>query len=163
MRTCTKCSISKKESEFNWKNKNKKQRQKCCRKCTKAYKLTHYQNNKKDYLKKQKKNNIKTVERNQRFVFEDLCGRACVDCGNNDIRVLDYDHIDPSAKSFCIASAIFNHTCSLNRIQAEIDKCETRCANCHRIKTHPNGYRQRLLDLRSGRNEGQPKDQGSIV
>lgn len=56
---------------------------------------------------------------------------GCVDCGNKDYRVLDFDHVR-GTKLFSLHSA---HR-ALKSIYAEIEKCEVRCANCHRIQTY---------------------------
>jgi Zn finger protein HypA/HybF involved in hydrogenase expression len=56
----------------------------------------------------------------------------CVDCGNADIRVLDFDHQDPSVKEFNIGCDGLNRRTAL--LLLEIKKCDIRCANCHRIK-----------------------------
>ena len=55
---------------------------------------------------------------------------GCVDCGCNDPRVLDFDHI--GEKSFNVAAMAGGN---LRRVFEEIMKCEVRCSNCHRIKT----------------------------
>jgi hypothetical protein len=57
----------------------------------------------------------------------------CCECGNEDPRVLDFDHLDPSQKEFDISNAYYK--VSWERLKAEIDKCQVLCANCHRIKT----------------------------
>jgi len=53
--------------------------------------------------------------------------RGCIDCGTKDGR-LDFDHIDPSTKSFNLACS---HGWSWGRILGEVAKCEVRCASCH--------------------------------
>lgn len=58
----------------------------------------------------------------------------CIDCGEDDIVVLDFDHRDPSTKSFSISHRL-RGTTSWKRIFEEIQKCDIRCANCHRKKT----------------------------
>lgn len=59
---------------------------------------------------------------------------GCCDCGYNTHGVaLDFDHIDPTNKSFNISHRLCNST--LKRLFLEIRKCVVRCANCHRIKT----------------------------
>ena len=57
-----------------------------------------------------------------------------MDCGNGDIRVLTFDHLEPAEKDFNISKAVQNGT-SWERIQAEIAKCEIVCHNCHAIRT----------------------------
>jgi hypothetical protein len=63
-----------------------------------------------------------------------LSEHPCVDCGQQDIRVLEFDHVDPSTKSFCVGRGVTDGR-GLKSIQAEIAKCEVRCCNCHRIRT----------------------------
>jgi DNA-directed RNA polymerase subunit M/transcription elongation factor TFIIS len=58
---------------------------------------------------------------------------GCVDCGYNaHPSALDFDHIGDD-KHFDIGS---NTSASRERLQAEMDKCEVVCANCHRIRTY---------------------------
>lgn len=57
----------------------------------------------------------------------------CVDCGESDPVVLDFDHV-LGKKKFNIGSAASGKT--IAEIVAEIEKCEVRCANCHRRATH---------------------------
>lgn len=55
----------------------------------------------------------------------------CVDCGESDIRVLDFDHIRGD-KLFQVQSGKYK---VLSEILVEIEKCDVVCANCHRIRT----------------------------
>lgn len=74
-------------------------------------------------------------ERNRVRLVEYLLAHPCVDCGEKDIRVLDFDHRDASVKTAGISRmAVGGHYCWA-RILQEIEKCDVRCANCHRRRT----------------------------
>lgn len=62
-----------------------------------------------------------------------LRSKRCVDCGNNDIRVLEFDHKEGLDKIDNVGNMLYRNC--WKTILKEIDKCEIRCANCHRIKT----------------------------
>ena len=61
-----------------------------------------------------------------------LLEHPCVDCGETDITMLEFDHLRDKAKN---VSALMKGTSSWSRIEAEILKCVIRCANCHRRVT----------------------------
>lgn len=88
---------------------------------------------------KEKQNNIvkynnQLKQRNFAFVFRYLkIFGKCVDCGINDNRVLEFDHIKGNKVEGIIKLA--DKLASISRIKEEIRKCEIRCCNCHRIKT----------------------------
>ena len=57
---------------------------------------------------------------------------GCVDCGYDANPVaLDFDHVR-GEKLFGIGLGV---KMGIKRLQAELDKCVVRCANCHRIRT----------------------------
>lgn len=100
----------------------------------KEYQKKHYQKNKKAYKEK-----AKAYNRNQRKWGRDFITRVkrmygCVDCGVSNPIILEFDHVRGS-KVNNIADMV-NQSYSLTTIKEEIRKCEVRCANCHRIKTH---------------------------
>ncbi|MDP2705690.1 MAG: hypothetical protein Q8O49_00575 [bacterium] len=64
-----------------------------------------------------------------------LSSKKCVDCEENDPIVLDFDHKNPQNKTRMINKMLSGHY-SWKSIMAEIDKCDIRCANCHRRKTY---------------------------
>lgn len=72
--------------------------------------------------------------RNAIWILDFLSSHPCVDCGESDPIVLEFDHLDPATKAFNISKAR-REGYSLQRIQGEIKKCEVRCANCHRRRT----------------------------
>lgn len=55
----------------------------------------------------------------------------CVDCGETDPVVLEFDH--RGEKSFEVTQTFADR--SWRSILDEIEKCEVRCANCHRRRT----------------------------
>ena len=68
-------------------------------------------------------------------LFEFLSDKKCIDCGEHDPIVLDFDHIDPKNKFKIIGRMLSGHY-SWESVEKEIQKCEIRCANCHRRKTY---------------------------
>lgn len=69
--------------------------------------------------------------RNVRRMFDALaCG--CVDCGESDIVVLEFDHVGNKRAN---VSELAWSMASLSRLEAEIACCEVRCCNCHRRRT----------------------------
>jgi len=90
---------------------------------------THYQRNKSYYLSRNKVRR----NRNRDFVHKIKVERGCIDCSNKDGRVLEFDHLPQYHKVVDISIAC-NNGWSLEHLQREIDKCEVRCANCHKIK-----------------------------
>lgn len=76
-------------------------------------------------------NAIRRLE-NRRRLAAYLRQHPCVDCGESDIVVLDFDHIGPKRASI---STMLADGRSWASIQREIAQCVVRCANCHRVKT----------------------------
>lgn len=87
----------------------------------------------KEYNNIKQEHRKKGVARNREYVDNFLKDKKCVDCGNSDVRVLEFDHVRGIKKGH-ISHAIRN-AWNLNKLKAEIDKCEIRCCNCHRIVT----------------------------
>ena len=56
-----------------------------------------------------------------------MLGGKCVDCGTTEN--LQFDHKDPSKKSFNISCVLSERTFK------ELEKCELRCGDCHLEKT----------------------------
>lgn len=86
----------------------------------------------------------KTSDRNQRYIFQYLLEHPCVDCGETDILVLQFDHVTGS-KTNDVSQMKWN--CALEALQDEIAKTVVRCANCHQRVTEQRkpGYKTRLL------------------
>lgn len=59
-----------------------------------------------------------------------LLGDSCVECGTDEN--LEFDHIDPTTKSFNILESWAK---PIEVLLPEIAKCQLLCKNCHRAKT----------------------------
>lgn len=69
------------------------------------------------------------------FGFQDidhLARSACIDCGENDLLVLQFDHRDNRLKDI---GWLVGSGCRPRRVAEELEKCDIRCANCHRRGT----------------------------
>lgn len=94
----------------------------------------HYEANKEKIKARSKKKNIENRKRNKSYIQFVKSLSSCVDCGEDNPLVLEFDHVRGEKKSN--VSDMGNQSYSLKTIQKEIDKCEVRCANCHRIATY---------------------------
>ena len=81
---------------------------------------------------RKKRNRLATNQRARDYVWGVLTGSSCVDCGEDDPLVLEFDHRGDSPKLYNIAEMMDS---SVSLIMAEIAKCDVRCANCHKKKT----------------------------
>ena len=81
------------------------------------------------------------------LILEYLLDHPCVDCGETDPVVLEFDHLrDKRANVSALLGA------RLASLLAEIEKCDVVCANCHRRRTAARGGYYRFL------NAGEPRD-----
>ena len=65
-------------------------------------------------------------------------GKPCADCGLiYPPYVMDFDHIDPTGKTELVSQLVRMNS---SKMIEEMKKCELVCANCHRIRTHRQGY-----------------------
>lgn len=68
----------------------------------------------------------------------------CVDCGEDDPIVLEFDHLGDKTDS--LARMVRNNV-TFARLDEEVAKCEVRCANCHKRRTAVQfGWIHKLFD-----------------
>jgi hypothetical protein len=134
VKKCSKCQKEKGEVDFNFKKKALGIRQIQCKECTRLLIKNHYNKNRKYYLDKAIARNSKLRLEIHSYLRNLLSNKSCVDCGELDIRVLEFDHKN-GAQKFRAVSHLIRARFSLEKIKEEIGKCEIRCANCHRKKT----------------------------
>jgi len=80
----------------------------------------------------------------KKFIREYLELHPCVDCGEADPIVLDFDHVR-GEKTDSICNMTRRGRYGIPKILAEIAKCEVRCANCHRRVTEKRRVENRKL------------------
>ncbi len=132
MKYCSRCKSEKSEEYFAWRNISKGVLQSWCRPCNKDYYSELYKANKS--RRDQIKQNNKTWRTKRYSYVRDRLKSGCVDCGIDDIRVLEFDHVH-GTKISGVADMV-NQGASFDRVKEEIDKCEVRCRNCHAIRTY---------------------------
>lgn len=131
MKTCFKCKIPKSLNEFRTNKSKKDGYQHYCIECDKEFQAQWYQNNKEKCLTKAKTSNLKYRSENREYVIKYLKEHSCINCGEKDIVVLEFDHLRD--KKCNVARLISSST--LHNVIKEINKCQVLCANCHKRKT----------------------------
>ena len=131
MKTCTRCKKEKPEKDFNFKYKSKGIRSSHCKTCSRLYVRSHYKKHKSYYLRKAKTRNSRLRFEARKFILEYLSAHPCIDCGESDSLVLEFDHRGNKLR----AVSHLAREVSIDKIKLEIEKCEVRCANCHRRRT----------------------------
>lgn len=132
-RVCTGCSVSKPIDQFSVKNKTSGRRGYRCRSCVAAYGRSHYRRNQSAYLAKNRRNKPKYKQRHRSRKAEYVADLACVDCGETEPLLLEFDHRDAATKVANVSRLMAAH--SWAKVRAEIAKCDLRCVNCHRKQT----------------------------
>lgn len=115
---------------FNIKNKLTGRLQPLCKSCQNANTRRWYAANKQQQLQNVYRRRRRYKAEVDDLIFSYLSTHPCIDCGETDIVVLDFDHVR-GKKMFNIAQ-IAGRGFTLKKIAEEIAKCEVRCANCHR-------------------------------
>lgn len=85
-------------------------------------------------MDKARKRNDVIKERSHAYLGPYLLSHPCIDCGEKDILVLEFDHKDRKMKEGEIRH-IIQSGATLEKVMEEVQKCEVRCSNCHRRKT----------------------------
>jgi hypothetical protein len=132
-RVCSRCHAEKSLEAFPIKDRLRRTRRSYCRPCCRAYGKEHYRRNPTYYKAKAAEARRRTRSLNQAVVEEFLKTNPCVDCGESDPVVLDFDHIEPGSKRGAVARIQYQG--SLASLRSEMEKCLIRCGNCHRART----------------------------
>lgn len=76
-----------------------------------------------------------------------LSAHACVDCGEREAIVLEFDHVRGIKEAN--VSKLMQNGRSWAQVLKEIEKCEVVCANCHRKRSAARGRWWMLEALRA--------------
>ena len=135
MKTCARCAVEKPLSDFN--RRAGRESQPYCRECQKTLQRERYQDDRSDYLER----NRKTRERLSELIRQRKSG-PCADCGGRfHFSAMDFDHLGIEDKVAGLSQ--LRHSGSVRKIEAELKKCEVVCANCHRVRT----YNRKMAEL----------------
>lgn len=133
MLTCYMCGETKPEADFAFDDMAKGTRQRHCRKCQAAYRRAHYLANRDTYIRREVARIKRYRLENRQLMLAYLRGHPCVDCGESDPVMLEFDHRDPSLKKGYVSVMAAHKPWRL--VLVEIAKCDVRCANCHQRRT----------------------------
>ncbi|HWX97114.1 MAG TPA: hypothetical protein VNZ01_09715 [Solirubrobacteraceae bacterium] len=122
--------------EFAWRRKTRRQRDNYCVRCRADYKQEHYAANRSRYVAQaHARKRALAIERAE-YVIDYFRAHPCVDCGEDDPLVLEFDHC-AGKKIFCVGKGLRDR--SWQSVLDEMAKCDVVCANCHRRRTAHRG------------------------
>lgn len=136
LKRCCKCHLWQGLDQFGPNKSKTSGLQDYCRDCGKEYQRAHY-------LKTPEKNparnatRMRVLKRNMEFLWHYLAEHPCVDCGEADPIVLEFDHV--RGEKLYAVSVVASRGFSIEMVVEEIAKCEVRCCNCHRRQTAERG------------------------
>lgn len=132
-KTCRDCGLTKPVCEFPVQSSQRTHLLKPrCVECHRKYQVDNYHDKATLYREKQKQRAEAKREPARIYIRAYFEANPCVDCGNDDWRVLEFDHVR-GVKLFNIGDRM---TAPLDVLIAEIEKCDSVCANCHKIRTY---------------------------
>lgn len=145
---CIKCKTEKTIDSFHADKARKDGKSSWCKQC--KYESNKQYERKRSSLRIDQRSDLRN--RNYKFVMEFLKNNPCVDCGETDLLVLEFDHLNgPQRKENRVMSKA-SCGASLETLVEEMSKCEVRCANCHKRITYQRSkswrfrYVQEFLD-----------------
>jgi hypothetical protein len=127
---CSTCKKSKPLTDYGVNRTKRDDRQTVCRACKKLY----------DHARERRYNPGRVARaaairaENRQLLWAYLREHPCVDCGETDLVVLDFDHRGEQPKVANV-SAMLAKGWGWESIAAEIAKCDVVCANDHRRRT----------------------------
>jgi hypothetical protein len=127
---CRKCREDKPRTEFNPAKQQKRGYQSYCRKCMNEMSAKFHREHPGYTIGKKRK----AERRARQWIQRHLQSHPCVDCGESDPIVLEFDHVRGN-KIANVCDLARRRPYDLRGLMEEIAKCDVRCANCHRRKT----------------------------
>ena len=133
MKRCQKCHIEKDQEEFSWRWKALGKRDDICKECRKIYNKEYFNGPAKErHLEQVRERKQVAREVARDYVMSYLASHPCEQCGESDVRVLEFHHIGDKTHT---VSHMVAEGFSVDRIERELRECQVLCANCHRKLT----------------------------
>lgn len=129
---CSRCKETKPIDNFPRNRKRKDGRGTYCSSCMAEYGSTYYQRTKERHNPARAQRRRDQRELVLANLVDYLSSHPCVDCGENDVVVLEFDHLGDKVMN---VSDMVRKAYAWSSILAEIEKCEVVCANDHRRRT----------------------------
>ena len=132
MKKCTICGQEKSLEDFYASQTGKHGKHSWCKPCFREYQNRLYREKYDEKRKSQNYHAMKRRHEGAKKLRKYLQAHPCVDCGESNPIVLDFDHRDPSIKTSNVPRLT---RYSWKRVIEELKKCDVRCSNCHRVRT----------------------------
>jgi protein-arginine kinase activator protein McsA len=132
---CSACQQSRPLAEFNVRRASADGLQNICRACNRAKARTYYAEHREAHIRVIMARKAQIRRATLDAVGEFLHLNPCTDCGEQDVRVLDFDH-RPGVEKSADVMKLVQDGYSLARVMDEIAKCDVRCRNCHAKVTY---------------------------
>ena len=139
---CPRCGTTKTLSDFARRTLTNPRPGSYCRLCQREYSREHYLRNVRKHNLRRLANQRRYRLRNKELMERWLAKECCVDCGESDRVVLEFDHV--RGKKIGDISTMVGRAFTWKKIEEEMAKCEVRCANCHRRRTADRYWRPRV-------------------
>lgn len=134
-RICKKCKVPKRLRDFPKDAHLKSGYRATCKLCFNAYGSALYDRTRSKHRKKgfDQQAYFKDRLQTRRTILDEVKTQTpCADCGRNFPAIcMDFDHV----RGEKAGNISMMWSCSLEKIEAEIKKCEVVCACCHRLRT----------------------------
>lgn len=138
-RRCGRCEHNLPETDFNRLGAG---RQYWCRACFKDYQRSRGAKNRVQVAAAI----VRRRARAQALVAARLSDRGCVDCGETDPVVMEFDHVVPGKRGG-VADMTYRGA-PVGDLQDELDRCDLVCVSCHRLRTAERAGSFRVLGER---------------
>ncbi len=143
LRPCPRCRTQRPLDAFAWRVREQGLRQPWCRYCHNSHKRAFYAANRQTEADRVARRRDAVVAQTLERVRELLKANPCVDCGESDPVVLEFDHV---AEKKANVTTMVKGGLVWTSIEREIAKCQIRCVNCHRRRTAvQQGFRDRKI------------------
>ena len=127
------CALLKPIADFAFRSRVRGTLQDHCRSCQASYRRKHYREHRLAYIGREVARIRRYRDENRPRIQAYLRAHPCVDCGETDTVLLEFDHRDPATKARGVTRLALEKPWT--RVLAEIEKCDLRCVNCHRART----------------------------
>jgi transcription elongation factor Elf1 len=129
---CYACEQEKDVKDFAENRARPDGRSNMCKACKKSYNAEYYETTKDRHNPGRIARRERAQQEAREMVYQYLREHPCMDCGESDVVVLDFDHLGDKVATI---NTLIKRGSAISTIQAEMAKCEVVCANDHRRRT----------------------------